>query len=130
MTSRRRAIVGAVAVLLLGLALGPPAPPRAHADGFLAALDDVPLMPGLAERVEDGVSFEAATGRIVEAVAQGRRGPRLDRARVVAFYGEVLPGLGWRRTGETRFVREGEVLVLAVDETPGRVLVRFALRPR
>ncbi len=102
----------------------------ARAQGYLAALEDVPLMPGLAEVQSAGVEFEAATGRIVEALATGTKRPGVDRGAVLAFYGATLPSLGWRPVNPASFVREAEVLELAVEETPERVTVRFGLRPR
>jgi hypothetical protein len=38
-----------------------------RADAFLDVLDDVPVMPGLAEEAETAVAFESAAGRIVMA---------------------------------------------------------------
>lgn len=104
--------------------------PPAHADGYLGALEDVPLMPGLAEVPNAGLEFEAATGRIVEAVATGIRKPGLNRGSVLAFYRESLPPLGWRPVDATHFVRESEQLRITVNETPERVTVRYGLKPR
>lgn len=115
-------------VPFLALALAVAAP--ACADGYLAALEDVPLMPGLEEVADAGLEFEAATGRIVEAVAIGAKRPGLDRGAVLAFYGSALPQLGWRPVTALSFVRESEVLELTVEEVPGRVTVRFGLKPR
>lgn len=116
--------------LLLALAVSVVAGLPAQADGYLGALEDVPLMPGLAEVPNVGLEFEAATGRIVEAVATGIRKPGLDRQSVLSFYRESLPPLGWRPVDATHFVREREQLKITVEEMPDRVTVRYGLKPR
>lgn len=98
---------------------------------FVAGFDDLPLMPGLAQE-HDGVTiFESPYGRIAESWASGP----VARADVLAFYGATLPQLGWARTAETTFKREGEELTLDITEdgqaqTEDRaVLVRFHVSP-
>ncbi len=95
------------------------------APGFLTAIADLPLTPGLAERVEDGVVFENRDGRIVRATAVGR----VSEPAVRRFYRLALPALGWEPAGTDRFVREGEVLRLELVPDDGRLTVRFALAP-
>lgn len=65
-------------------------------------------MEGLVEDAESGTIFDTARGRIVEAFAFGP----LKEDRVLAFYDETLPQLGWRRVASGVFRREGEVLNL------------------
>ncbi len=64
-----------IAALSLSLTLGAvPADRGARAEGhaaYLAAVADLPLMPGLAEVPEAGLVFDQPSGRIVEAYAQG-----------------------------------------------------------
>jgi hypothetical protein len=120
-----RSLPRLVALLLcLGLGLG-----RAlAADPFVAGIDDMPLMPGLTQLAERNVVFDAPSGRIVEAYAEGTVG----RDAVRSFYARTLPQLGWRGQGGDRYVREGETLRLEFPEAhPGgnRVLVRFFLAP-
>ncbi len=112
--------------LLLGfLSLGPV---RAAADeaspAYLRAIDDLPLMPKLAEVEDEGVVFDKPMGRIVISLAQGEVG----EAEVAAFYAATLPQLGWTPEGKTTFRREGEVLRITFE---GRapLLVRFSLSP-
>ena len=78
-------------------------PPR-----FLSVLDDLPLMEGLIEDAGSATVFDTARGRIVEAFASGV----LKEGRVLAFYDETLPQLGWRRVASGMFRREGEALSL------------------
>jgi hypothetical protein len=113
-----RAFLAAILVLA---ALAAPA--RAQG-GFVAGIEDLPLMPGLTEQGEASV-FDAPQGRVVEATAQGAP----SRAAVLEFYARALPQLGWRAEGDGRFAREGERLVLEFPASQGATLVRFFLRP-
>lgn len=94
---------------------------------FLEAIEDLPLMPGLAEQAGSGVSFPSAAGRIVEAEAWGE----VSQEAVLGFYAQALPQLGWTADGPQTFRRESEVLRLAFSQAPagGATLVRFSLSP-
>ncbi len=101
------------------------APPAAAA-AYLSAVDDLPLMAGLKETLDQGVVFDAPQGRIIQAYASGPLSP----AEVERFYGATLPQLGWRADGPLRFNREGERLVLEITETGGAsVTVLFIITP-
>ena len=123
---RRLLLVSAVAVLLLG---GAPAIGHAQdATHFLAAIEDLPLMPGLTEDANAGVNFDSPAGRIAEAIAFGNVSAR----QVLDFYAAALPQLGWRQDGDAEFSREREILKLEFPEPPKAGLpltVRFALKP-
>ncbi len=119
-----------IAALILILTLGAvPADRGAGAEGhaaYLAAVADLPLMPGLAEVPGAGLVFDQPSGRIVEAYAQGA----VSRAAVRAFYLDTLPNLGWRPKAEALFQREGEELRLDVSGDDGALIVRFTLQPQ
>lgn len=111
-------------VICLGLAgLG-----RAGAaDSFIAGIDDMPLMPGLTQLADRTVVFDAPSGRIIEAYAEGP----VAREAVRSFYARTLPQLGWSQRDGGLYVRDGETLRL---EFPGarsgrRTTVRFFLSP-
>ena len=111
------------AALILLLAAG-----AAYAQAkFVPGFEDLPLMPGLVASTEGAVIFDAPTGRIVEAQAMGRA----SAVRVMDFYTETLPQLGWHAAGpEGTFEREGELLKLAISEPErGQITVRFSLAP-
>ena len=130
---RRRRLAGAVlagALVALALTLSVARPLPARGDGYLSALDDVPLMPGLTEVPDTGVDFEAASGRIVEAEARGTERPGLDRGAVLAFYAASLPPLGWHAAAPARYLRAGEMLEIRVAASKGRITVHFKLRPQ
>jgi len=94
---------------------------------FIAGIEDLPVMPGLAEIADAGLIFDKPSGRIVEAYAQGEVGEQA----VLDFYQETLPQLGWLSQAGNRFAREGEELTLQVraSETGG-VVVMFRLAPK
>ncbi|HEU0072150.1 MAG TPA: hypothetical protein VFS04_12715 [Alphaproteobacteria bacterium] len=114
----------AAPLVILGAA--PAAWAQSRPAGFLSVIDDVPLMPGLSERMDAAVVFDKPEGRIVEAEATGR----LTRADVLKFYASSLPQLGWRARGEGKFLRDREELVLSfVSGSGGSLTVRFTLSP-
>ena len=125
--------------LILGLAgLWSGSSFEARADGaaaasggsdFLQTLEDIPLMPGLSERAEDGVVFETVAGRIIEATARAAPRTKLTPGRVSAFYRSSLGALGWHPLGDGRFSREGEILVITSRRDRDGLEVRFSLRP-
>ncbi len=111
-------------VIFLGMAgLGP----ADAADSFIAGIDDMPLMPGLTQLADRNVVFDAPSGRIVEAYAEGP----VAREAVHSFYARTLPQLGWRKRGGALYVRDGETLRLEFPAARpgGRTTVRFFLSP-
>jgi hypothetical protein len=124
-TSRRRPLFAALAAALILAAPAVPGP-HAQAQGYVAEVEDLPLMPGLAEVEGAGVVFDKPDGRIVEAYAQGE----VAREAVLTFYRQALPQLGWRATGAAAFRREGEALSLDFLDGGGALIVRFTLVPQ
>jgi hypothetical protein len=102
----------------------------AYADArFFAAIEDLPLAPGLEERAA-GFSFDSAGGRVVGALAEGPAAT----AAVRAFYLETLPALGWSFSpgGEDLvFLRGRERLTLSIAPHSGgaRLQARLFTRP-
>lgn len=132
MTASSATLRAALAALLLAgpAVAGPGSLPysvnpanAAEAARFVPGLGDVPAMPGLAATGEEPLVFDKPDGRIVQAVLTGR----VDRKAVTAFYDQTMPQLGWTRTAERTFIREGEELRL---EFAGTSSVRFVLKPR
>ena len=79
-------------VLLAGVAA------TGAAERFFAGIEDLPVMPGLEQMRDAGVSFDKPEGRIVEVAASGK----VSRRAVAEFYRAVLPRLGWRAAGTGR----------------------------
>ncbi len=104
--------------------------PAAGATVYLRALEDIPLMAGLAERSYSGITFETPTGRIVEAVAWSPPAMGLTPNRVTAFYHATLVALGWKVLGGGSFAREEEILRISTSLGAKGLEVRFSLRPK
>lgn len=115
-----RRIFAIAATLVVVMAAG-----TAAAERFFAGIEDLPVMPGLAQMQDAGVSFDKPEGRIVEVAATGK----VSRRAVVEFYRAVLPQLGWRVAGKGRYRREGEHLNLSFSASGRTLTVRFSLRP-
>ena len=92
---------------------------------YFTEVPDLPLMSGMAEMPDAGVSFDKPEGRIVEVYAQGEG----TADEVLRFYQRALPQLGWEAAGPKRFRREGEVLDLEVETAGNFVTLRCALHP-
>jgi hypothetical protein len=122
--SRRHRPFAALLAVLALLGVGAVSA-RAQVQSYIAEVEDLPLMPGLAEVEGAGVIFDKPDGRIVEAYAQGE----VARDAVLAFYRQTLPQLGWRATGAAAFRREGEALSLDFLDGGGALIVRFTLVP-
>jgi hypothetical protein len=125
----QRTIRFALAAMLCAAMLLPTAPaPEAAAEehDYIADIEDLPLMEGLDEVPDAGVSFDKPVGRIVEAFAHGD----VDRQAVRAFYRRTLPQLGWSRADADRFMREGELLEIDYLGADGDLTVRYTLQPR
>ena len=122
-----KALVVPAALLVLSALPGMPESARAQNVGFVADVEDLPLMPGLSEIAGAGLVFDKPEGRIVEAYARGSLTPDA----VLAFYRRSLPQLGWVAAGPAAYHREGERLDLEVlgQDTAGTVVVRFSLSP-
>lgn len=121
----RRGLLGALAILLAGLAPLSAGVPARAADAFVAGMEDLPLMPGLAPVEGAGMAFDSPQGRIVEAYAKGKA----KRNEVLDFYAATLPQLGWQALDRSAYRREGEVLRLELYEEQGSLTVRFFLSP-
>lgn len=94
-------------------------------EGFVAELDDVPLLAGLTEQPGTGLVFDKPDGRLVESYASGPLKP----AAVMDFYELTLPALGWQHVGELTFLRDGEILRIDMVPDEKQTTVRFVLAP-
>lgn len=93
---------------------------------FFTALRDVPLMQGLHEVPEMTVIFDKPDGRIIEAAAAIEQ---LTEREIKAFYASALPQLGWRKSGENAYRRQGEELLLAFESADGARYMRVTVQP-
>lgn len=112
------------------LALFAPCPVMAQEGekpAFLQAINDVPLMPGLYEMLEEEVVFDQPGGRIVAAEAIAKNA---QVSEIKSFYSQTLPQLGWKPLGQDSFTRAGEVLRIAIQEADSVQTVHFTIEPR
>jgi hypothetical protein len=96
--------------------------------GFFPSVNDVPLIEGGVELVEETVVFDQPQGRVIELSALvGGRSPQ----QIEEFYQHTLPQLGWVMHGANIYKREGEMLRLNVTNS-GRqqALLRLSIGPQ
>jgi hypothetical protein len=122
---RRGFAVVAVALLLGGFGGASPSV-AADSAAYIDKIADLPLMDGLREVPDAGVSFDKPSGRIVEAFAHGDT----TATAVRRFYEETLPQLGWTALGRDAYGRESEKLTLDYLGRGGDLTVRFTIQPR
>ena len=92
---------------------------------YVAGIEDVPLMAGLAPTRANDLRFDSPQGRIVVVNTQGA----VERPAVQEFYAASLGQLGWDRIGDAAFRRQGEMLRLEFGQQAGLLTVRFTLSP-
>ena len=110
----------------LALIIGTAVPAQSTQAQFVSVIEDLPLMPGLAEDTDAAMAFDSAAGRIVEARATGAIGASV----VKAFYAKALPQLGWKKQTDGGYVRGDERLGLEIIPTTGNVVtVSFRVKP-
>lgn len=98
-----------------------------NAPHFFNTLNDVPLMNGLEELVDQAVIFDKAEGRIAESSAVT---DEISISEIQEFYDNTLPQLGWQKTESGVYVRRDEMLQMNVDEESDYNVVRFMVSPQ
>lgn len=93
---------------------------------FITGFSDLPIMPGMQELPDANISFDTASGRIVEAFAKTEQ----NVEKILSFYKSVLPQLGWKVKRDTMFVRDAETLNLDLRKDGDSVIVQFSLKPQ
>lgn len=114
-----------IAVIALAAALAPASAWSEEATAYLSGVEDLPLMPGLVEIGGSTTVFDASSGRIVEAYAEGA----VQRKQVLDFYARTLPALGWQAGPASRYQRNDESLRIDFLGGGDRLTVRFTLNP-
>jgi hypothetical protein len=92
---------------------------------YVAGIEDLPLMAGLAPTRTNDLNFDSPQGRIVIVNTRGA----VERQAVQDFYATSLAGLGWDRIGDSAFRRQGEMLRLEFGQQGPQLTVRFTLSP-
>lgn len=97
---------------------------------FFETLYDVPIMEGLEEVPDMGLSFDKVGGRIAEAGAQTSI---LSDREILSFYKTALEQMGWSQAeGQYDpyiFTREGEKLSIFLTKSDSSTQIRFLLGP-
>ena len=92
---------------------------------FVPGIKGLPIIPGFAVIPETQVVFNSAIGRIVEVSLSGR----LSATKVLLYYADTLPQLGWKRASKYKFIRDSEVLKLSVFQRKENIVnIRFSVR--
>lgn len=107
------------ALLAILLVLAPPA----VADDYFAAIDDLPVAPGMTEDENASVVFDSPAGRIVTVVATGNA----QLADLRTYYRSALPALGWDPQSADAYVREGATLTFTYSRDGDRLTMRIRL---
>lgn len=110
-----------ILVFIALLIASPPA--AAEKTHYSEIISDLPLMQEMVEDPAAAVVFDTPSGRILQTLVSAR-GLSWD---VLAFYDRVLPPLGWEKTGPARYLRDNEILAIALE---GDRFVRFSLSPQ
>ncbi len=120
---RLRAMIRFVFILML---IAVPVAARAQTPvAYVAGIEDLPLMAGLAPTKANDLNFDSPQGRIVIVNTSGA----VDRHAVETFYATSLGPLGWDRIGDAAFRRQGELLRLEFGQQGPQLTVRFTLSP-
>ncbi len=93
---------------------------------FFAALQDVPIMPGLVEMEDHSFSFDKPEGKITEVAALTKG---TAQSHILDFYQATLPQFGWGRVNESSFFRKNESLEISFDTEDGVDIVKILIRP-
>jgi len=113
-------------LLLCGLMMIMTPPALAAPAAYSMVIEDLPLMPGMAEKPDEAIDFDSPAGRIAGTAAE----TEATATDILGFYAGALPPLGWTVLPPAGFVREGETLTLDIEQKNGVSLVRFNLTPR
>ncbi|MEX2454792.1 MAG: hypothetical protein WD470_08810 [Rhodospirillaceae bacterium] len=124
-TGISRFLRNAAAALLVVCAAAAVPAGGADAGEFFASVEDLPLPAGFVELEGDAMVFESPAGRIVTTVARGTGSVESVRA----FYGKVLPPLGWERRAVDRYQRDSEELTFAFEPAGPMLVFRVRIVP-
>ena len=112
-------------IILVVLCFCPKSDRSIAASDFVPGINGLPLIPGFAVIPQTQVVFNTPAGRIVEVSLSGELSP----SKVLSFYQETLPQLGWSPVSKYKFIREGEILKLVMVEYRNKIMhIRFSIR--
>jgi hypothetical protein len=88
-------------------------------------IEDLPLMPGMAEKSDTAIVFENPGARVLETTLKIKASPEA----VAKFYSETLPQLGWTENSPRRFIRESEELEISMERAGEDTVVCISVAP-
>lgn len=99
----------------------------ASSQGFFVGLPDIPVMPGLTELEDRGLSYDKPEGRILVAVAS--IDDSISDSDIERFYEQALPQFGW--VPKTRFFYERgeEVLEISIHYDGTKKILEVIISP-
>lgn len=86
---------------------------------------DVPIMPALMVEKGLGFAFDNPDGRIVTIYLSGD----ISKEKVSSYYDQALEPLGWTQVGNSKWIRDAEILKLTTTTAAGVSLWKITLRP-
>lgn len=107
-------------------------PAAAQAVEYSRIITDLPLMEGMTEKTDQGVSFDKPDGRILKTSAEIEMAPDA----VLSFYAKALPALGWAvpegaeiNPFALSYQRKDEYLLVTAIPMQAKTVVSFSIIP-
>ena len=97
------------------------------ADGFIAGFNDIPAMDGLIVADAPNIEFDSAEGRFVEVQATSLS---INKDQISNFYRQALPPLGWERSTDNIYIRDGEKFTIDFINGDNKLIIYFILAPK
>lgn len=94
---------------------------------YVVGTHDLPLMPGFTINREKTTVFDSPAGNLVDAYYVGKR---QDKQKIMNFYKEALPQLGWQESDNGQFSREDETLRIVPIENKNETTLHFNIVPK
>ena len=92
---------------------------------YSSTIEDLPLMQGMYELPRESLTFDTPQGRIVETTIETSD----SKKKVLEFYSQNLPALGWDTKDHMAYVRDDEQLTMEFGHAERGTLVHFTLTP-
>ena len=91
---------------------------------FFPTLSDIPLMDGLIVQSTEDMNFDTPAGQITNIEAYSKE---VSSCRVLSYYQNVLPQMGWQMVEKNKFIRDKDTLVITVMNSQNPTQLRFEI---
>jgi hypothetical protein len=78
---------------------------------FFPNMSDIPLMDGLIIQSTEDMNFDTPAGQITNIEAYSKE---FSSCRVLSYYQNVLPQMGWQMVQKNKFIRDKDTLIITV----------------